>query len=104
MGRIVSFKICPKGEGRAATLRISEAIPEIRALVNMSLSYLGFDLSIASKSRLFSFRRYETSFFASSATDIKIEFIVVTSNRFNLREAFFTALRIPVIDDIAFFV
>ena len=33
---------------------------------------------------------------------MKIEFIVVTSNRFNLREAFFTALRIPVIDDIAF--
>ena len=48
--------ILPRGEGRVATLRISEAIPRSRSSVNLSRSYFGLSGDIRSRSFRFSER------------------------------------------------
>ncbi len=53
LGRSVSIIIFPKGEGKLATLRISDAMPSILSSVNKSLSYKGFERSILDKSSAF---------------------------------------------------
>ena len=88
LGRVVSLKIRPKGEGKDATLRISEAIPSILSGLSFKRSNLGSAGSIRLKSFWFSTNTASVCSKAASARSFKIALIFSSLSKAILLLAF----------------
>ena len=94
LGRMLSFRTLPSGEGSVATFRMSEEIPFNRSSVSFSRSYFGLSGDIRSRSFRFSERIYGVCAKAASATAFNIRFICSSGNNAKRRLAACTAANV----------
>ena len=87
-GLSVSIRVLPRGEGRAATLRISLAILFILSGVSSSRSYSGFEVCSAARSSALAARISPVAATASSASASNTVLIFSSVMRLSNREAF----------------